>query len=127
MRAVTITDRTAEGRLLNFDLVNILELLGHDIKDSRWEITDVESVGASSDNLHELSDSRAVVTGEALMQLAKGLDQIIDGKFVGYHNGQNVPWVVIRAVDSAAYDVESNDEEVMRQIKQRFKNVTDIQ
>jgi len=57
MRGITITDKNGDDLLLAVDLVDILCLLGKDLKNIEWEISAVESVGSeAAGKLHELSD-----------------------------------------------------------------------
>jgi hypothetical protein len=60
------------------------------------------------------------------MELAANLIQIIDGEFTGYLKGDESPWITIRAVDSTAFDVESEDETVLARMQQHFKSVVDM-
>ena len=106
--------------------MDILQLLGLQAVNSEWEISDVECVGAVADSLHKLSDSKARVPGHILLQMAAHLTQVIDGEFIGYGEGEKQPWIIVRAVDSSAYDVQSEDEDVLAQIRCRFKEVADF-
>ena len=124
MRGVTITD--SKNNFLRVDLVDILHLLGSQAQDSEWEISDVECVGFAADALHKLSDSKTRVPGQTLLQMAAHLTQVIDGEFTGYCEGEKQPWIIVRAVDSSAYDVQSEDEDVLAHIRCRFKEVTDF-
>ena len=124
MRGVTITD--SKNNFLKVDLVDILQLLGSQAENSEWEISDVECVGSAADALHKLSDSKTRVPGHTLLQMAAHLTQVIDGEFIGCGEGEKQPWIIVRAVDSSAYDVQSEDEDVLAQIRCRFKEVTDF-
>ena len=126
MYGVAITDQSQEG-FLEIDLIDILCLLGSLVKNSEWELSGVECAGGNAaDDLHRLSDSSARVPGRSLLRLAADVTQIIDGLFKGYRNGENHPWIVVRAVDSSAYDVESEDKEVLARVRKYFRNVTDL-
>jgi hypothetical protein len=125
MQSVTITDSSQNCRFLAFDLVDILRLLPEAV-DSEWEISAVECTGVAAEKLQRLADSQARVPGQILLELAADLIQIIDGEFIGYHKGDEQPWIIIRAVDSTAFDVASEDESVLARMKQHFKNVVDM-
>src|SRR5688500_7430948 len=101
MPGVTITDATQNGRFLAVDLLDILRLGGSDARDSEWELSAVESVGAAADEMHRLADGKDRVPGRDLLRLAADVSQVIDGVFAGYRNGEERPWIIIRAVDSA--------------------------
>lgn len=126
MRGVSITDSTANGRFLSFDLVDILRLLEPSVGESEWEISGVECTGEAADGLQEVADLQLRISGKTLMELAANLVQTIDGEFIGYREGERHPWVVIRAVDSAAFDVLSADEEVMAKILNHFTSVAEL-
>src|SRR5438105_3128206 len=127
MRGVTITDSTDDGRLLSFDLSDILRLLGPAAADAEWEISGVECVGgAAAEELHRLAKARARVAGQTLLSLAAQVTQTIDGVFTGFRAGEQQPWVIIRAADSSSFDVESDDEDVLASVKQRFHDLTEF-
>ena len=126
MHGITITDYT-DDNLLAVDLVDIFRLLGSEVEDTEWELSEVESVGnTAADELHRLAGTKARVPGQTMLQLAAGVTQIIDGVFTGYRGGQDQPWIIIEAVDSSAYDVQSEDEAVLARIRQRFNHVADL-
>src|SRR6266511_531324 len=120
MRGITITDSAPDSGLLAVDLIDVLRVLGSAAVDAEWEISGVESVGgAAAEKLHRLSDARTRVPGHTLLSLATAVAQVIDGVFAGYRDDETRPWIIIRAVDSAAFDVQSDDESVLARVKQR--------
>lgn len=125
MPGVTITDRK-DGNVLAVDLVDILHQIGSLAEESEWEISEVECLGTAADKLHQLADTNVRIPGDILLQLAANLIQVIDGVFIGYRNRESQPWIVIEAVDSSAYDVESEDEAVLEQMRQHFKQVVNL-
>lgn len=125
MRGITISDSTNDG--LTVDLIDILRLLGLPAEESDWELSEVEAVGDSAaGELHTLAEGKARVPGRTLLRLAAAVTQVIDGTFAGYRNGAERPWIVIRAVDSSAYDVQSQDEELLDSMRNLFKEVSDL-
>jgi len=127
MRGVTITDNKDDGRLLSFDLSDILRLLGPAAADGEWEISGVECVGgAAAEELHRLAEAKARVAGQTLLTLAAGVTQVIDSVFTGFRAGEDHPWVIILAVDSSAFDVQSDDENILASVKQRFRDLTEF-
>jgi hypothetical protein len=127
MRGLTITESTPDGRFLAADLIDILRLLGSRGMNAEWEISGVECAGgAAADELHRRGEARDRVPGGTLLKLAAEVTQVIDGVFAGYRSGETHPWVVIRAVDSSAYDVKSDDEAVLARIRQRFPNAAEL-
>ena len=127
MRGISITDSTPDGSVLTVDLVDILRLLGPLAIQTEWEVADVESVGgASARELERLAEAGTRVPGQTLLSLVDGVTQIIDGKFAGYRDGEDQPWIIVRAVDSSAFDVESEDEAIVSALKRQFKSVTEL-
>ncbi|MGB0384425.1 MAG: hypothetical protein ACPGWR_06330 [Ardenticatenaceae bacterium] len=126
MRCITITDSTQDGRFLAFDLIDILRPLEASVVDSEWELSGVECTGAAADTLHKLSN-HARISGKRLFELAANVHQIFEGEFTAYSNNQLEPWLIIRAVDGAAYDVESDDKYVLAVMKEHFLDVEEIE
>jgi hypothetical protein len=60
------------------------------------------------------------------LQLAADITQVIDGKFQGYRVNEIQPWLIITAVDSSAYDVETVEEKILSQVRQQFQQGTRI-
>jgi hypothetical protein len=127
MRGVTITDSTKDGRFLAVDLIDILRLLGPSAENAEWRMGALEAAGgAAADELHQLADTGVRVPGRTLLQLATEGTQVIDGVFTGYRTGDNDPWVIIRAIDSSAFDVQTEDTEVLARMRERFRNVAEL-
>jgi hypothetical protein len=127
MHGITISDSTDDQQMLAVDLVDILRVLGPSAVDSEWQISGVECAGgAAAEKLHQLADRRARGSGRELLSLAAGATQVIEGVFAGYHKGEARPWITIRAVDSSAFDVQSDDEDALARLKQHFRNVTEF-
>src|SRR5712691_986076 len=125
MKGITITDSDERG-ILSVSLNDLLHLLQPAISDSAWSCDDVEATGKTAEELYRLCDSRTQLDSETLMRLAAGLDQIIDGSFRAFRPRQSQPWLIIRAVDSAAYDVETNDVRLLERLRGKFRRAVDI-
>ncbi|MCA9095539.1 MAG: hypothetical protein KDA68_18800 [Planctomycetaceae bacterium] len=126
MKGVTIEDRDAKG-VLNFDLKDILELAGGRAITSHWKLAMVEALGFQpAEKLHFLCESGTIVEGQILMNLAANVSQVIDGTFEAFDGCAKSPWLVIDAVDGAAYDVRSNDESLLDKLRAHFKSVSDL-
>jgi hypothetical protein len=127
MTGVTILDRDPKTRVLSFDLRDILAVLGADAERSTWTLRDVESYGAEAAvALHQASDDREVLAGGRLLELAGDVTQIVDGEFSGRFPNEDAAWIIIRAVDSSAFDVETDREDVLKRLKSRFDRVEDL-
>jgi len=127
MNAITIHDlrESIGGRVLSFDLVDILRLAEADVRASSWRCRHVECVGDLAEDLHRAADAGNPVTGTELLRLASGIRQVIDGDFEGFRPAATTPWVVIRAVDSSEYVVVTDDKALLSRLRERFHNVSD--
>lgn len=127
MKGITIRDIDPERGVLAFDLHDILELLGEKGLVSQWEVRAVEvASGVAATRLERLADEESVVDGNELLSLARAVNQVVDGEFKGTLPGEAKPWVIVRAVDSSAYDVETDDKRLLDGIRRRFSVVDDI-
>ena len=123
MPGITIAD--CQDGILTVDLATILHLLGSQVENSEWIVFDLECRGAAADRLHQVADTETRISGQTLLQLAGHLTQVIDGVFEGYQQGESSPWAIVQAIDSSAYEVESNDRAALLRLKQHFKAVRD--
>lgn len=125
MRGITISDSTPDG-FLAVNLIDILEIIVPAIATTQWQITNLECVGTTAKKLYQIADNRQLISSELLLELVAEITQIIDGKFEGYLLNQNQPWLIITAVDSSAYDVETVDENILNQIRQQFEQISEL-
>ncbi len=125
MKGITITDSDQRG-ILSVSLSDLLAVLQTTIKDSVWTCDYVESTGKASVELHRVCDRKSKLDSESLARLASGLDQVIDGTFSAFRAHQSRPWLIIRAVDSSAYEVETDDAQLLESFRTRFQRVFDI-
>jgi len=127
MRAIRIED--VNEHRLSFDLVDLLRELGERLSNTEWEVDNVETSGESAEDLEELETLETLkgrVTGDRLKQIATGLYQVIWGTFSGFDPGQTKPWIIISAFDSSWFDVTTDDDSLIEQLKRRFTSVSDI-
>ncbi|KAA0695593.1 hypothetical protein DTW90_21630 [Neorhizobium sp. P12A] len=74
--------------------------------------------------LEGLAQDDGELSGSDLVTIAENTRQVIWGEFVGSAPTQsNKPWVVIRAVDSTFYEIDSDDEAVLNKIRSTYKDV----
>ena len=130
MRGLRIKD-LAEGGYLAFDLRDLLSVIAAAAESSRWRCTDlwcipIEPIGEGELKLQY--DSGSLITGSTLSALAERTRQVIDGEFRAYRGSptSEEAWLVIRAVDSSFWEVFSDDDNVLRQLRVRFHDVQDL-
>lgn len=126
MRGISIADFD-ERQVLKIDLSDILGVVGQAANESLWRLTDVEALGeAEACELHRLSDEGRSVDGTTLARLASGVSQVIDGELRAFRRGSETPWLIVRAVDSSAYDVLTDDEALLARLREKFAHVGNI-
>ena len=126
MNGVTVTDETPDGRFLAVSLYDVLVVLGGKGEHLLWKVSNIDSVGSGAGKLHRLGAERKVVDWLTLKELSLTIEQVIEGDFEGFEKALIQPYVVIRAVDGGAYDIYSDDREVLRRYMEHFNDVTEI-
>ena len=129
MKSVTISDTEPSRNILAFDLKEILRAIGPVVESLQWRLAGIDCTGEGSDELHELCDSDALVSGAHLVALSERILQTINGEFLGFRADapdHATPWLIIRAVDSTAFDVDCDDPAVLSAVRRRFVDVRDM-
>ncbi len=113
---------------LDFDLDELLDILGPRVATSAWSISGIQYVSQDDIAIPTLNgpdDSR--VTGVELIAAIPNLLQVIDGEFKAFDQmTDDVPWVVLRAVDSSWWEVETDIPNIAGTIQKRFENVSEL-
>ena len=130
MHVSRICDLPQNG-VLAIDLRHVLRTLGPHAMQSVWEIAEETSfneplaaVGDEADRLENLSKHSNRIDGTKLLQIAEAVDQVIWGEFRAYESAaSDRPWVIVRAVDSTFYEVESDDLTVHNDLQRSFSDV----
>jgi hypothetical protein len=123
MRGIIVRDLVPAG-FLQHDLADYLDLLGDIASGSLWGVDGVWATGPRSDELATLN-GREGVPGSLLCELARSVDQVIDGEFRCHLTGEGEPWAVVRAVDSTRYEFYCRDEVLLASVRGRFRDVTE--
>lgn len=118
--------RDCRDGLLAVQLSELLELAGGDVRRSEWRLSGLECLGAGADALHAAADSGEAIAGARLIELARDVYQVIDGDFYGRLPGAEREWIVIRAVDSSLYELETERPDLLAAIRRRFTDVTEV-
>jgi hypothetical protein len=126
MKGITIQDFD-DRNILSVDLKDILHLFHERLMVSNWRVSNVVALGGTSaDELHIISDTNSTVGGQRLLELAEDVWQVTEGQFEAFLENATSPWCVIRAVDSSAYDVETDDDSMLEELRRHYKNVSEI-
>lgn len=113
--------KDSKDGFLDFDLIDLLNIVGERVKESRWKVFNVEAVGKDADELHKISDDELVIDGSTLLKIASELMQVIEGVFEGFFHSSD-PWIIIRAIDSSEFEVETNSTSVLSALREHFHN-----
>jgi hypothetical protein len=125
MRTITVMDKR-EGGNLGFDLRDLLSFVAPTVLQMTWRVRNLECIGERADDFHNLAAQGDFITGDRLIALAAGVEQVIEGEFFGYeHAAAAQPTLVIRAVDSSSWDIASSSKAVLDTIRVHFVDVFD--
>jgi len=121
--------RDLEGRVLAFDLRELLDLLGRDAVVSHWKcvVEDYVPTEHARPNLWEASSpSGTVLDGTDLVALAAETLQVIDGRFEAFRRGEDEPWLSLEAIDSSYWEVFASDAGHLVRFRRKFQQVEDL-
>jgi hypothetical protein len=126
MTTLKIHDADPNGHLA-FGLKDILALLRPSSDSAEWEIDHTgEEFWATGEDVREIEalvGSGKRVSGEALRSLVNGLHQVIWGEFRAFDGSATSPWVIVRAIDSSFFEIETDDDVVVNLVRRHFDNV----
>jgi hypothetical protein len=139
MTTLRIYDYRDSG-VLALDLRDLIDLLAPSSLEAIWTVSPVNlystQLGRSvdefmisglgepgQDKLEQFAASGSSVSGNALSVAANEVSQVIWGQFTATLPEESEAWVVIRAIDSAFYEVTSSDEVLLRAIRSTYKDV----
>lgn len=126
MQGISILDATPDGRFLAVGLADLLRDLGDRADGLTWRLDRVECLGPAADRMHQADDAGLPICTCDLIPLADGVYQVIDGYFEGFRDGHEAPWIIIRAVDGSAFDVQCDDSDLLDGLRRKYRDVIDI-
>lgn len=124
MRTITVMDRNEAG-VLSFDLRDMLACVAPIVTQMNWRVRNLECTGERAKDLHDIAARGDLITGARLVAIADGVDQVIDGEFFGYGQGDALPILVLRAVDSSSWDIASSSEALLDTFRRHYVTVVD--
>jgi hypothetical protein len=108
---------------LGFDLPDVLKALGPRVSSSAWVVNSLNYVSRDERDIPAFQGGAgARILGAELLSSLPNLLQVIDGEFRAFEVGSE-PWVIVRAVDSSWWEVESEDGVALSAIRERLRNV----
>jgi hypothetical protein len=112
-----LTIRDLDGAVLAFDLRDLLRVLSPRSLAATWKIT------SSSESAFDATGAGGLRL-EALATIADDTVQVIWGDFVGALPADpHQEWLIVRAVDSSFFEIETSDQSSIAAIKSRFHDV----
>ena len=113
------------------DPCTVIPLLGERAVRARWQLAGVARydeafmiVGhEAAERLEHLARSSDRISGTLLLDLLSRVAQVIWGEFTAHENGQDTPWVIVRAIDSSWCEVETDDIGVLDRVRETFVDV----
>lgn len=108
------------------DLKDILQIVGENAEQSNWTASNVECLGENAELLHQISDNEQEITGIEFYKIVQSIHQTIDGTFEAYKPNEAFCWLLIRVVDGAEFDIETEDKELLNKIRSAFHTVKDL-
>lgn len=132
METIRIYD--LKGNVLSVGLKDLLRLLAPRSLAADWTVSTVKSsrsehewfdaTGEGGARLEALAQDNQHLSGADLAALAEKTRQVIWGEFVGSAPTQpNRTWVIIRAIDSTYYEIETDDEAVLNKVRSSYDDV----
>lgn len=130
MLGIRINDTRRQGvnSFLSFDLRDILAAVGESAIASRWRCYDLYYTARKGGRLDAYREARLKLSGGELARLASEIIQTFDGRFEARGEGAaRRPWLIIKAVDGAWFEVWSSKPAVLERLKSHFEKVSDLQ
>ena len=108
----------------------VLPMLGEHAIRASWQVAGVArfnetlfATGEGAAHLEALCQSLERVSGVVLGQIFSQVEQVIWGEFSAYDDGESMPWVILRAIDSSWCEVETDDVNILVRVRETFADV----
>jgi len=123
-----------KNNVLALDLRDLLPLLSPRSLQADWIVSTIksctpgrewfEATGEGGQHLEALAQDNARLSGSDLAALAEKTRQVIWGECLGSGPTQSdKTWVIIRAVDSMFYEIDTDDKAVLSKISSTYYDV----
>lgn len=120
--------------ILAVDLKGLLRLLAPGSLETNWSISTVksskpghewfEATGEGGEQLEQLAQENARLSGLDLQALAENTRQVIWGEFIAESLTQpGMTWLPIRAVDSTFYEIDTDDKMALDRIRSVYLDI----
>ncbi len=106
-------------------------MLGERATRASWQVAGVARYDGAllivgdeaAEQLENLARSSDRFSGALLSDLLNRVAQVIWGESVAYENGQDKPWVIVRAIDSSWCEVETDEMGIVDRVREIFVDV----
>jgi hypothetical protein len=119
-RVIIHLGKEAAGQSIG--LAELLDVLGERVLLSQWLVSDLNYISIDDNDIEAFASSQnTIIKGSELLASLSKLLQVIDGEFKAFDQ-EELPWVVLKAVDSSWWEVIAQDTEVIKAIQKNFSN-----
>ena len=122
MLSLLVPASSPEGRIIDFQLADVLHLLKPRSEESRWLCSGVECLGPGAEELMEYAAFRAPIPGSELLRLACMIDQVLSGVFEACEGEEEKPWLKIRIVPGRKFEFFAVNRRVLEKISSFFSS-----
>ena len=134
MKALRIYDLDPLAGALKVDLFSILAELGSSIETFVWRIFKVKSrrmefevIGDVAQTFEKHQREGDFLTYAELQKLASEEHQLIWAEIRGFEDAKSLSAkIIIRAIDSSFFEIETADEIAIRKLRSNFEDVKDV-
>ena len=112
MHRIVIRSANESSGPRSFGLEELLTALGAPAVQSWWRCARLWYESRDNRDVAELDRaerSHTLLSGKQLLRAARRVREIIDGEFQAVREGEDRPWLVLRAFDSSWWEVVSDD------------------
>jgi tetratricopeptide (TPR) repeat protein len=117
----------AEKQEHDFDLYDVIVALGERALHSTWFGSGVDCYGEKAEQLYAFTDVNRPIEGRELLHIASGIRQTVAGDFTAFEPGAASHWLFIRAWDGSGFYVETDDAQIVRQLKAHFQSAEKVE
>jgi tetratricopeptide (TPR) repeat protein len=108
------------------DLYDLIAALGDRALHSTWFGSEVNCYGENAEELYAFTDQTRPIEGHDFLRIAAGIQQTIAGDFQALDLGAATPWIFIRAWEGSGFYIETDDAQIVQQLKTHFPSVEDV-
>jgi tetratricopeptide (TPR) repeat protein len=109
------------------DLYGLVAVLGKRALQSTWFGSGVECYGEKAEDLYAFTAQDRPIEGKDFLRLTAGIHQTIQGDFQAFDQGATSHWIFIRAWDGSGFYIETDDPQIVDQLKAHFEAMEEVE